>query len=47
MGTTYYPSRRGIDFYHTYKQDLALLAENGHESLSHLYLLGPAVPQRR
>lgn len=23
MGTTYYPNRRGIDFYHTYKQDLA------------------------
>lgn len=29
MGTTYYPNRRGIDFYHTYKQDLALLAEMG------------------
>ena len=26
---TYYPKRRGIDFYHTYKQDLALLAEMG------------------
>ena len=29
MDTTYYPNRRGIDFYHTYKQDLALLAEMG------------------
>jgi Beta-glucosidase/6-phospho-beta-glucosidase/beta-galactosidase len=29
MGTTYYPPRRGIDFYHTYKCDLALLAEMG------------------
>lgn len=27
--TTYYPKRRGIDFYHHYKEDLALLAEMG------------------
>lgn len=26
---TYYPKRRGIDFYHRYKEDLALLAEMG------------------
>ena len=26
---TYYPKRRGIDFYHTYKQDIALFAEMG------------------
>ena len=25
----YYPKRHGIDFYHTYKEDLALLAETG------------------
>lgn len=25
----YYPKRYGIDFYHTYKEDLALLAEMG------------------
>ena len=25
MGTTYYPNRRGIDFYHTYKQTLRRL----------------------
>ncbi len=27
--TTYYPLRRGIDFYHHYKTDIALLAELG------------------
>jgi 6-phospho-beta-glucosidase len=27
--TTYYPKRRGIDFYHHYKEDLALFAEMG------------------
>ncbi|MBR0283174.1 MAG: family 1 glycosylhydrolase [Oscillibacter sp.] len=27
--TTYYPKRRGIDFYHRYKEDLALFAEMG------------------
>ena len=47
MGTTYYPNRRGIDFYHTYKTGPCAARRNGHESLSHLYLLGPAVPQRR
>ena len=26
---TYYPKRRGIDFYHHYKEDLALFAEVG------------------
>lgn len=26
---TYYPKRRGIDFYHHYKEDLALFAEMG------------------
>lgn len=26
---TYYPKRRGIDFYHRYKEDLALFAEMG------------------
>lgn len=27
--TKYYPRRKGIDFYHTYKQDLALMKEMG------------------
>lgn len=27
--TTYYPKRRGIDFYHRYKEDLSLFAEMG------------------
>lgn len=27
--TTYYPKRRGIDFYHRYREDLALFAEMG------------------
>ena len=29
MDTTYYPNRRGIDFYHHYKEDIALMAEMG------------------
>lgn len=31
--TTYYPKRRGIDFYHRYKEDLALFAEMGFKTL--------------
>lgn len=31
--TTYYPKRRGIDFYHHYKEDLALFAELGFRVL--------------
>ena len=31
--TTYYPKRRGINFYHTYKEDLALFAEMGFKVL--------------
>ena len=30
---TYYPKRRGIDFYHTYKEDIKLLAGTGMNSL--------------
>ena len=30
---TYYPKRRGIDFYHRYKEDLALFAEMGFKVL--------------
>ena len=29
LDDTYYPKRRGIDFYHRYKEDLALFAEMG------------------
>lgn len=29
MDTTYYPNRRGINFYHHYKEDIALFAEMG------------------
>lgn len=29
MDVTYYPNRRGIDFYHHYKEDIALFAEMG------------------
>lgn len=32
-GTTYYPKRRGIDFYHRYREDLALFAEMGFTML--------------
>ena len=31
--TMYYPKRRGIDFYHRYKEDLALFAEMGFTML--------------
>ncbi|WP_017470938.1 glycoside hydrolase family 1 protein [Amphibacillus jilinensis] len=31
--TVYYPKRRGIDFYHRYKEDLALFAEMGFNVL--------------
>jgi len=31
--TVYYPKRRGIDFYHRYKEDLALFAEMGFKTL--------------
>ncbi|MCI1882678.1 MAG: glycoside hydrolase family 1 protein [Sporolactobacillus sp.] len=31
--TTYYPKRHGIDFYHRYKEDLALFAEMGMKCL--------------
>ncbi|REJ18461.1 MAG: beta-glucosidase [Caldibacillus debilis] len=31
--TVYYPKRRGIDFYHRYKEDLALFAEMGFKVL--------------
>lgn len=30
---TWYPKRRGIDFYHRYKEDLALFAEMGFKTL--------------
>lgn len=31
--TTYYPKRRGIDFYHHYREDIALFAEMGFKTL--------------
>jgi len=31
--TKYYPKRRGIDFYHKYKEDIALFAEMGFKTL--------------
>lgn len=33
LDDTYYPKRRGIDFYHRYKEDLALFAEMGFKVL--------------
>lgn len=35
--TTYYPKRRGIDFYHTYKEDLALLAGMGFKAFRYSF----------
>ena len=43
---TYYPCRRGIDFYHTYKEDIKLLSEMGFKTFrisipwSRIYPLG-------
>lgn len=34
---TYYPKRRGIDFYHTYKEDLALLKEMGFKAFRYSF----------
>lgn len=31
--TTFYPKRRGVDFYHHYKEDIALFAEMGFKTL--------------
>lgn len=31
--TVYYPKRRGVDFYHRYKEDLALFSEMGFKTL--------------
>ena len=31
--TVYYPKRRGIDFYHRYKEDIKLFAEMGFKTL--------------
>ncbi len=33
MDETFYPKRRGIDFYHHYKEDIALFAEMGYKVL--------------
>ena len=43
----HYPFRWGIDFYHTYKQDLALMQELGLKILPYLHQLGTHLPQRR
>ena len=34
--TLYYPSHTGIDFYHRYKDDIALLARNGFEGIPNI-----------
>ena len=51
---TYYPKRRGIDFYHHYKEDLKLFAEMGFRTALHerpafqgFWLLVPAGGRRR
>ncbi len=43
----FYPSHEAIDFYHRYKEDVALMAEMGVQRLSHLHRLEPPVPARR
>lgn len=41
--TLYYPSHTGIDFYHRYKDDIAML--NGIEGLPYINLMEPFVPK--
>ena len=33
MDTTYYPNRRGIDFYHHYKERYCFISRTGYENL--------------
>ena len=44
---TYYPKRRGIDFYHHYKEDLKLFAEMGFTMLRVSHCMDPHLPHRR
>lgn len=37
LDCTYYPKRRGIDFYHTYKEDIALLAGMGFKAFRYSF----------
>ena len=41
-----FPKRRGIDFYHTYKEDLRLLAELGLKTFRILQKSGQPIPAR-
>src|SRR5699024_4126844 len=43
--TVKYPKRRGIDFYHTYKQDLALLAGMGLKCFRYSFSWARVFPQ--
>ena len=42
-----FPKRSGIDFYHTYKDDLALMKQLGLKSLPYFDQLGADLSQRR
>lgn len=46
-GTEFYPNRRGIDFYHRYKDDIELFGEMSPQAVPHLNLLEPHLSQRR
>ncbi|VDR25195.1 Aryl-phospho-beta-D-glucosidase BglA [Raoultella terrigena] len=43
----FYPSHTAIDFYHRYKEDIALMAEMGFSVFRTSHRLEPPVPQRR
>ena len=42
----YYPALEGIDFYHHYKEDIALLGEMGFKDLSDEHRVVPDLPKR-
>ena len=44
---TIYPKRRGIDFYHRYKEDLALFAEMGFQSTTLIDCMDEIISNRR
>lgn len=46
-GDEFYPSHQAIDFYHRYKEDIALMAEMGFSVFRTSIALEPPVPTRR
>lgn len=43
----WYPNHEGIDFYHHYKEDIALFARDGLYRLPYVHCVEPHFPQWR